>query len=403
MTGVAPETLVWARETAALNAAEAAARLNFTDTTKRSAVERLEAYENGLQQPSESVLKNMAKVYRRSLLSLYLERPPERAERGEDFRTLHDVDQPFGEGIVDAVIRDIKVRQSILKEAIIEDGDGEPLKFIGSARIEQSVQNTAEAIVAALNFNVVEYRKKNSSSSAFKYLRSCAEDIGIFVLMIDNLGSHHTNIPLESFRGFALADPIAPFVAVNVHDAQAAWSFTLLHELAHLWLGKTGISGAPNEHKVERYCNAVAAEILLGDADLEDLDVEENLSVTQLISISSDSAKKYNVSGTMVAYELYRHRKISFQQFSRVRSKFYELFKAHKAREKEKTKNNSSGPSYKIIKSHRLGNGLITMVDRMLFSGVLTTTKSARVLGVKPRTVETILSKVRSSPVLSET
>ena len=398
MTGVAAETLIWARETAALDAAEAAARLGFKDTSKRTAIERLQAYESGEVQPSESVLKNMAKVYRRSLLSLYLERPPAKSDRGEDFRTLHDVEQHTQDGLVDAVIRDIKVRQSILKEAIEEDGDGQPLRFIGSMTTNDSTRKTALSIIEELDFDLSEFRRKSTPADAFRYLRRCAEAAGIFVLMVDNLGSHHSAVPLESFRGFALADPVAPFVAVNVHDAQSAWSFTLLHELAHLWIGETGVSGAPNENAVERYCNAVAADILLHDTSLDQLDIERSMSNDQLRSAVSDFADLYNVSGTMVAYALYRNSKISFQQFSEIRKQFLEFFKAHKAKEKEKAKNKPGGPPYQIIKSHRLGSGLITMVDRMLYSGILTTTKSAKVLGVKPRTVETVLSTVRSAP-----
>ena len=34
-----------------------------------------------------------------------------------------------------------------------------------------------------------------------------------------NLGSHHTDLEVEVFRGFALADDFAPFVVVNPKDS----------------------------------------------------------------------------------------------------------------------------------------------------------------------------------------
>jgi Zn-dependent peptidase ImmA (M78 family) len=92
-------------------------------------------------------------------------------------------------------------------------------------------------------------------------------------LLIGNLGSHHTTIDVTTFRGFALSDDVAPFIVINDQDAQAAWSFTLLHELTHLWLGQTGVSGARAEQKIERFCNDVAGEVLLPIEELSGLTI----------------------------------------------------------------------------------------------------------------------------------
>ena len=68
-----------------------------------------------------------------------------------------------------------------------------------------------------------------------------------------NLGTHHTDIDVRIFRGFALADDVAPFVVINEKDSRAAWSFTLLHELVHILLGETGISGYNSNAEIERF------------------------------------------------------------------------------------------------------------------------------------------------------
>jgi Zn-dependent peptidase ImmA (M78 family) len=59
-------------------------------------------------------------------------------------------------------------------------------------------------------------------------------------------------------------------VFINGADSKAAQNFTLAHELAHLWIGKSGVSNVLSEGKygenygqVESFCNRVAAEFLV--------------------------------------------------------------------------------------------------------------------------------------------
>jgi hypothetical protein len=59
------------------------------------------------------------------------------------------------------------------------------------------------------------YRAARDHDEAFGILRDHTEAAGVFVLLLGNLGSHHTNIDLETFRGFALADQEAPFLVIN--------------------------------------------------------------------------------------------------------------------------------------------------------------------------------------------
>src|SRR5260221_12153582 len=112
--------------------------------------------------------------------------------------------------------------------------------------------------VDKLGIKLAEFRSQRSPELAFTLLRARAEAAGVFVLLIGNLGSHHTAIDAEAFRGFALADTIAPFIVINDQDHRSAWSFTLIHELAHLWLGTTGVSGGSAHHPNEKIFENVA-------------------------------------------------------------------------------------------------------------------------------------------------
>ena len=97
---------------------------------------------------------------------------------------------------------------------------------------------------------------------AFRILRDAVEQVGVLVILKGNLG-HHTcqDLSPNVFRGFAIADPAAPFVVINETDSRSAWSFTPPHELAHVFLGESGISGYESEQAVERLCNEAACPL----------------------------------------------------------------------------------------------------------------------------------------------
>ena len=97
-------------------------------------------------------------------------------------------------------------------------------------------------------------------TDALRQLIAKAEDAGVMVMASSVVGSNsHRKLDVDEFRGFALADDLAPLVFLNGADSKAAQMFTLAHELAHVWLGATGVSdtqaGQVPEQQTERWCN----------------------------------------------------------------------------------------------------------------------------------------------------
>jgi Zn-dependent peptidase ImmA (M78 family) len=215
----------------------------------------------------------------------------------------------------------------------------------------------------------------------------------VFVMFASNLGSYHTTLSVDRFRGFALADPIAPFIVINDQDSHAAWSFTLLHELAHIWLGYTGVSGGPPERTVERFCNDVASEFLLPSQELQDFGQSAGASTVELADRIREFAGVRKISQTMLAYRLHRADVISFEQWNRLAALFRKAWFERREREREAAKaRDEGGPSPYVIGRHRVGDALLRTTARLLAAGVLTSTKAGKVLGVKPGNIPKLLA-----------
>jgi Zn-dependent peptidase ImmA (M78 family) len=332
------------------------------------------------------LIRKMAKQYRRPLISFYLSKPPVRGERGQDFRTLPDAEVRATGPLVDALIRDLKARQDMVRSLLLDD-DNRDLPFIGSRHRGEGVAAVVNAITSTLGFRLEEFRSQKTEEEAFNYLRRLAEAQGIFVVLAGNLGSHHTTIDVNVFRGFALADGIAPFVVINDQDAKSAWSFTLAHELAHLWLGQSGISGARMETTIEKFCSDVASKFLLPDiADFTPGRADA------LVNDIDQFARERRVSASMVTYRLFVSGTIADRQWRQISGIFRERWLAGNAARKARAKLSEGGPNYYVIRRHRVGNALLSLISRSLSDGAITPTKAGKVLGVKPRSVGPLLA-----------
>ena len=395
MPSVNPDILRWARKTADLTLEDAAAKLGIGEARGVPGGERLAAYEAGDREPSRPLLLRMAKQYRRPLLTFYMSEAPRPGERGQDFRTLPPEHSRAQDVLVDALIRDVRARQEMVRAVLEDEDEAVRLPFVASMTMRDGVEAVLHSIRNTLDLDLDQYRGRqlsNRGPGGFSYLREQAEKAGIYVLLIGNLGSHHTSLDVEMFRGFALADDVAPFVVINDQDAETAWAFTLLHELCHIWLGETGVSGANAGTEVEQFCNDVAGRFFLPANDLDTLRDLRGAGLRVVSARINDFAEARNISRSMIAYKLYREGVIGRDLWTALSALYRKQWLASREAKRERNREREGGPNYYVVRRHRLGDALVSLARRMLAERALSPSKAAKVLGVKPSNVYSLVN-----------
>ena len=221
----------------------------------------------GEAQPTLKQLEDFARLTHTAIGYFFLPAPPQLALPVPDFRTLRDEELREPSSALLDTLYLCQQRQDWYRDYARVHGLAR-LAFVGSAQVNEAPQAVAERMRVELKLSTQERRQLPTWTDALRQLIAKAEEAGVMVMASGIVGSNsHRKLDVGEFRGFALADDLAPLVFLNGADSKAAQMFTLAHELAHLWLGATGVSdteaGQVPEQGIERWCNQVAAELLM--------------------------------------------------------------------------------------------------------------------------------------------
>jgi Zn-dependent peptidase ImmA (M78 family) len=297
---VNPALLVWARERS---------RREFEELAER--FPKLPEWEAGERAPTLKQLESFARATRTPVGYLLLPEPPEEPIPIPDFRTrrAQAVVRPSAD-LLDTIFQ-AQQRQEWYQDYARTTNE-DTVEVVGTATVQTPVADTARAIRDALQFDVAG--RGPSWAHAFRTLVDRAEDLGILVMVNGVVGNNtRRKLDPDEFGGFALVDPLAPVVFVNGADTKAAQIFTLAHELAHIWLGQTALSDRERfvpdaAERAERWCNEVAAEVLVPIAMIEP---DYRHDPDHLTEELDRLARRFKVSTLVILRRLLEARKFS--------------------------------------------------------------------------------------------
>jgi Zn-dependent peptidase ImmA (M78 family) len=225
----------------------------------------------------------------------FLPEPQPRCE----FRTLPEAD-------LDTLARDthLQIRrghayQLALKELF--DGRNPAERPIGqtlSLFRKQPVPKQAQAVRRTLGIDLSTQAAWPNDDAALKAWRTAVEEAGVFVFK--------SAFKQKDISGYCLTDPEFPLIYLNASTTKTRQTFSLLHELAHLLCDVNGISKLEASYidalsgtaqETERFCNAMAAEVLI---PAEDFDAQSAVIPRDVEQLSDEQvahlASRYGVS-----------------------------------------------------------------------------------------------------------
>lgn len=369
VVGIQPSTLRWARESQGLSPDEVA------HTLKRESSEIL-AWEAGESAPTYSQLEDLAyRLYRRPLAVFFLPAHPSEPSLKSEFRTLPDLTLDQLTADTRYQLRTARSLQICLGELNggVNPADRKIFREVGVSS-QDNMQESASRIRRFMGISLPIQIGWRSIDEALRVWRNTIEEVGIFVFK-------HT-FKQKSVSGFCLLDPEFPLIYLNNSTSKSRQIFSLFHELAHLLVKVNAISMfddslveelPPARKKIEVFCNALAAEILIPTEDFTE-------QIGKAIRVDDDIvqrlAKRYRVSREAVL-----RRALDRGLVDRA---FYE---ERASQWSDEAKRGGSRGNYYSTQASYLGEKYLRLVFTKHYQGHLTTEQVAEYLGVRTKSV----------------
>ncbi len=283
--------------------------------------------------------------------------------------------------VFDTVL-EIQRRQDWLRDYLTEN-EFDELDFVGKYKNETNVSRIVSDIRKTLDLPEMWASDFNTWQEALNHLSAQIEDKGILMVFNGVVGNNtHRKIPVEECRGFVLVDNYAPFMFVNNDDYKSAQMFTIGHELAHIWIGKSAGFDfrklQPANDPNEILCDKIAAEFLVPEKAFNSI-WEESKSI-------SKAAKTFKVSQIVIARRALDTGKIN-------KSQFFRFYDEYSRAERYKKDNTGSGGDFYATAKNRVSVTFASHVNNALKANKLLYRDAYKLTGLKGDTFEKFFLK----------
>jgi len=331
------ELLAWARKSAGFDLLVAAKKMGTTE-------ERLLSWEAGERHPTITQLRKMGEVYKRPIAVFYLPVPPKGFDPIKDFRHISEKErQEYSPTLLLEIRRAYSRRESAIELYKDLEGTVPPSKL--QIKISDETEAAGTKVREFLGITNEKQMLWSDDRHSFNGWRAAIENKDILVFQA-------SRIPLKEMRGFSISKSPIPAIVVNIQDAVVARTFTLLHELTHVLIGKEGVCDLTGDAEIEVFCNAVAGAALVPrDSLLVQPELQQKRAASGWVDEEMSSlAHRYKVSREVILRRLLTVGRISAAFYKTKSAQYKELRKKHALITKQR-KSGFAPPDRKAVSS----------------------------------------------------
>jgi Zn-dependent peptidase ImmA (M78 family) len=250
LSPVTPDVLRWALDEDGRSVPELADALDVD-------VDTVDGWTRGDVTPTRGQVSRLASVLHRPRALFFLPRAPVSATLPGNFRHPPGDDRPV------SVRARRRVRQARRVQHAVSWARRDELPIGMPFRRPDTHAETAAAVARKwLDVSEAAQRSWSDDRAALRAWRAAIEDTGILVFVMQ--------IGAEDVRGFSAWDDKAPLIVANSSRVSpAARSFTLMHELGHLYARQDAACieldshGRSSSNDIERWCERFGAAVLM--------------------------------------------------------------------------------------------------------------------------------------------
>jgi Zn-dependent peptidase ImmA (M78 family) len=310
-----------------------------------------------------------------------------------DFRRLPDLLDHSWSRPLHKVYRRALEQQEVAVELLELDGEI-PDVHVPSIALDDDPERSAEIGRNALGVSLPDQFSWQQPDEALARWIAAVERLGVFVLRT-------SDVPMQEMRGFSLTGASIPVIVINALDWPRGQIFTLAHEFVHLMLREGGLcdlwepdSGAAQ--RVEAFCNAVAAAILIPAVSFLDNEVvgpagEREWEDDVLAQLSG----RYGVSQEAVLRRLVTLRRASLDYYLARRQEYLAAYSDQREQERARRRESKGGPPPHRMAIRDRGRPYIELVLDAYQRDVISPSSLSRILGLKLKHLSNLEREVR--------